>query len=179
MPSSFLCVLLALAIVLPAHCDENKLKTPLPPLTYNNGDLLTGNIDIGVIWYGNVTDVQRNKVLTFIKSLNADSVPPPSVNQWWKIVESYQKFANKPLAPITVRVVSEKTDGSYAKGKVLVKDMMRQLISEATGGNEKLLALIVASEGVTVQNMCAGTCWQHNNLRNLSNLILADPMLAK
>ncbi|XP_054778822.1 protein EXORDIUM-like 2 [Prosopis cineraria] len=165
MPPASLAVLLALALLLPtAKAASLAVERPLPPLAYNDGDLLTGSIDVALLWYGNVTKVQKNKILAFLKSINADRVPQPNVATWWKVVESYQTFARKPPGPISVRVVSQKQDPGYSQGKVLIKDMIMALIPGLTGGNNNLLAIIVASDGVTVQNMCAGSCWQHGSL---------------
>ncbi|KAK4258496.1 hypothetical protein QN277_004938 [Acacia crassicarpa] len=165
MAPSNVALLLALALFLPTATPAyHAVERPLPSLTYNDGDLLTGNLNVAIMWYGNVTKVQKNKIIAFIKSINAVRPTQPNVNNWWKVVESYQTFAGKPAGPIRVKLVNQKSDPGYSKGKVLIKDMIMALIPSLTGGNNNILPIIVASDGVTLQNMCAGSCWQHGSL---------------
>ncbi|KAF7841180.1 protein EXORDIUM-like 6 [Senna tora] len=162
MPSSFLSVLLlALVVVLPVAFGQEK---PVLPLKYNGGALLTGNVDVAILWYGSVTKTQKNKILAFLKSINAMGGPQPSVATWWQVVQGYQTFANKPTGPIKLNIVNQKDDTGYSQGRVLVKDMIENLITAATGGNPSILTIIVASDGVSVQDMCAGSCWQHGSI---------------
>lgn len=136
-------------------------------VTHHGGPLMTGTVRVGIVWYGPIPRAQRRAILSFFRSLN--TITPtagnlPQVASWWNMIESYQAYA-KPgtvASPkITVKVVNQAFDGEYSYGKVLIKDFIKHLIPLATGGNPNTLAVIVASKGVTVQDMCAGSCAQH------------------
>ncbi|KAF7841183.1 protein EXORDIUM-like 6 [Senna tora] len=139
---------------------------PLPlRLTHHGGATLTGNIDLAILWYGLVPKLHRDRILSFIKSLNGSPPQPqPSVTAWWVMVESYQAFVRKPVGPIIVNVVSEVDDVRASLGKVLIKDFIWKLLPIATKGRPNTLVIIVAAEDVSVANMCAGKCAQHGNL---------------
>ncbi|XP_028794322.1 protein EXORDIUM-like 3 [Neltuma alba] len=146
MTPASLTILLALALLLPtAKATSIAVERHVPPLAYNDGDILTSNINIAILWYGNVTTVQKNKILAFLKSINAKSAPQLNVNSWWRVVESDQTFARKIPSPMPVKVMAQKEDPSYSQGKVLIM----ALIPGLTGGNNNLLAFIVASDSVT------------------------------
>lgn len=165
MPPTSFTILLALALLVPiatAFGREGRPRTP--SLTYKKGDLLTGNIDVAILWYGNVTKVQKNKIVSFLWSINAKRAAQPSVASWWKVVESYQTFAGKPHSPIRVNLVKQKSDLGYSQGRVLLKEMVTALIPGLTGNNNNILPIIVSAEDVTVHNMCSGSCWQHGSL---------------
>lgn len=134
------------------------------PLTHHGGRLLTGNLNIGILWYGPIPRVQKRAILSFLRSLNSNAGAKPQVSSWWQAVESYQSFAKPPsrgTPRINVKVVSQQSDPNYSLGKVLIKDFIKMLLPKATGGKPNILAIIVAPKGVTVQDMCAGSCAQH------------------
>lgn len=152
---------LSLLIILPLALSAGPQAAPL---THHGGRLVTGNLNVGILWYGAVEKVQKDAVLSFLKSLNPTAGAAPQVSSWWQIVESYQSFTKAPARgnpKITVNVVSEQSDPNYSLGKVLIKDFIKMLLPKATGGKPNTLAIIVASKGVTVQDMCAGSCAQH------------------
>ncbi|KAJ1411676.1 Protein EXORDIUM-like [Sesbania bispinosa] len=134
------------------------------PLTHHGGRLLTGNLNVGILWYGPIPRGQRKAILSFLRSLNGKATSQPQVSSWWNVVESYQSFAKTPargLPRIPVKVVNQQFDPNYSLGKVLIKDFIKPLLPKATGGKPNTLALIIATKGVTVQDMCAGSCAQH------------------
>ncbi|KAL9313558.1 hypothetical protein ACSQ67_019010 [Phaseolus vulgaris] len=152
-----------------------------PALSHHGGRLTTGILRVGLMWYGPIPRVQRRAILSFFRSLN--TVTPnadhlPQVASWWNMVESYQAYA-KPgavAAPkIRVKVVNEAFDEEYSYGKVLIKDFIQPLIPMATGGIPNTLAVIVACKGVTVQDMCAGSCAQHGLIDNQTYVAVGDP----
>lgn len=171
VPNRTLCLGMSLLLVLLVALSAG--SGGAAPLTHHGGRLLTGNLNIGILWYGPIPRAQRKAILSFLRSLNpsaggAPNQPQPQlqVSSWWQIVESYQTFAKTPAAPggiprITVKVVNQQFDPDYSLGKVLIKDFIKQLLPTATGGKPNTLALVVASKGVTVQDMCAGSCAQH------------------
>lgn len=166
MPSSFLSsVLLVVTAVAAAVGGAAAIGGTADPLEYYGGHLLTGELDIGILWYGNVTKTQKHKVVAFLKSISGKvKSPEPTVASWWKIIEGYQTAANLPAAPIKVKVVAQVDDSSYSLGRVLVKTMLQSLITATTETKPNIVAIIVASHGVSVHHMCAGDCWQHGSL---------------
>ncbi|KAI4299865.1 hypothetical protein L6164_033287 [Bauhinia variegata] len=161
---------LSLALILPLAA----VAVPPPsPLTNHGGPLLgaNGNLDVSILWYGPVTKVQKRSILTFLKSLNANAgALQPQVSQWWDIVGSY---SNGPR--INVRVVNNVADPNYSLGKVLIKDFIKMLLPKATGGKPNTLVIIVAVKGVTVQDMCAGHCAQHDFIGDQAYVAVGDP----
>ncbi|KAL1309120.1 hypothetical protein AAHE18_17G155700 [Arachis hypogaea] len=149
-------------------------------LTHRGGRLLTGNLNIGILWYGAVTEKQKQAVHSFLNSLNPSGGDgEPHVSSWWHVVESYQAYtktgSGKGSPTITVKVVNEQYDPNYSLGKVLIKDFIKKLMPKATGGKPNTLALFVASKGVTVQDMCAGSCAQHGLIEEQPYVAVGDP----
>lgn len=161
------CSLIAAVVVLLAALAEAKGKGRRPPhLTHHGGAILTGNIEVAILWYGMVPQPQKDRLLSFIASLNnGPPVPAPTVWGWWKMVESYQAVLRRPVAPIRVNVVSQVDDPMASLGKVLIKDFILRLLPVATRGRPHTLVLIVAAQGISMAEMCAGKCTQHGNLR--------------
>ncbi|XP_061372451.1 protein EXORDIUM-like 6 [Gastrolobium bilobum] len=175
-----LCFVLSLLIILPLALSSVPEETS--PLVHHGGRLLTGNLNIGILWYGPIPKAQKKAILSFLRSLNIDDAAAadkkPQVSTWWHIVESYQAFAKTPTPGtprIQVKVVHEEVDPNYSYGKVLIKDFIKPLIPKATAGRSNTLALIVASNGVTVQDMCAGSCAQHGLIEEQPYVAVGDP----
>ncbi|GAV78879.1 Phi_1 domain-containing protein, partial [Cephalotus follicularis] len=179
MASSLPCTLalsLAFLLLLPL---SSAVDNP-PALTYHGGPLLTGNVSLGLIWYGRVGRVQKNVIRSFIKALNANNGAnlQPQVSTWWHMVESYQTAASMRNHGIGVKVVTQVTDVTYSAGKILTKDFFRPLIQKATNGNPKMLAVIFTARDVTVDGLCMGKCSLHgvlvNNSANHKSLFVDD-----
>ncbi|KAG5030385.1 hypothetical protein AAZX31_06G003800 [Glycine max] len=149
------------------------------PLTNHGGRLLTGKLNVGILWYGPIPKAQKKAILSFFRSLNMNTPAPdaakqPQVSSWWNIVESYGA-ASGNNNNIPVKVVNQVFDPNYSYGKVLIKDFIKPLLPKATGGNKNTLALIIASKGVTVQDMCAGSCAQHGLIENQPYVAVGNP----
>ncbi|KAI4299864.1 hypothetical protein L6164_033286 [Bauhinia variegata] len=161
---------LSLALILPLAA----VAVPPPsPLTNHGGPLLgdNGNLDVSILWYGPIAKVQKRSILNFLKSLNANAGPvQPQVSQWWDIVGSYTRSPK-----INVKVVNQAFDPNYSLGKVLIKDFIKILLPKATGGKPNTLVIIVAVKGVTVQNMCAGDCAQHDFIGDQAYVAVGNP----
>ncbi|XP_014499419.1 protein EXORDIUM-like [Vigna radiata var. radiata] len=150
------------------------------PISYHGGPLTSGMLKVGIVWYGQIPRAQRKAILSFFRSLNtvtptADNIP--QVATWWNMVESYQAYAKSGAGSsrIAVKVVNEAFVPGYDYGKVLIRDFIRLLIPTATARTPDTLALIVASKGVTVQDMCAGSCAQHGLIDNNTYVAVGDP----
>ncbi|MBD4021720.1 hypothetical protein GUI04_22635, partial [Xanthomonas citri pv. citri] len=75
-------------------------------LQYHNGALLTGDISVNFIWYGNFKPSQKAIVSDFITSLSEKpqkSQVEPSVATWWKTTEKYQ-LKSKKHGSLTLRL---------------------------------------------------------------------------
>ncbi|CAN1336218.1 Protein EXORDIUM-like 2 [Linum perenne] len=134
-------------------------------LTYHGGPLLTGEVKLAFVWYGQCGRIQKNTIRAFVKSLNYDgkaaSKAGPLVSAWWKIVESYQVAAKMPQKPIKVSVTRQVTDTSYSIGKVITVDFLKPLLEKATEGDSGILPVIFTARDVSVQGLCTGKCSNH------------------
>lgn len=156
--------LLLLLLLLPSASSD-------PQLSFHGGLLLTGNVNLSLIWYGRFGRIQKSVLRSFIKSLNNNfntNLEPP-VSEWWQMVESYQSAANDKLftvPKIRVRVVRQVTDVSYSIGKVITKDFLSGLVSKGTNGDSNTVAVVFTSREVTVQGLCMGKCSEHGVIGN-------------
>ncbi|KAM7272503.1 hypothetical protein ACFE04_027166 [Oxalis oulophora] len=144
-------------------------------MSYHGGELLKGELKLGLVWYGRVGRVQKNTIRSFLKSLNALNAASPNVAMWWQKVESYQVTANLAAGKMPVRVVNQASDTSYGSGKILTKDFLKPLIAKATNGDKSVLAVILAARDVTVDGLCMGKCGQHGVLDLQPYLIVGNP----
>lgn len=175
VPRDLLLLCLSILIVLPIALTSGP---DAAPLTHHGGRLLTGNLNVGILWYGPIPKAQKKAILSFLRSLNMKTPEPdaanqPQVSSWWNIVESYGAAAGNNNIP--VKVINQVFDPNYSYGKVLIKDFIKPLLPKATGGNKNTLALIIASKGVTVQDMCAGSCAQHGLIENQPYVAVGNP----
>ncbi|KAL2346048.1 hypothetical protein Fmac_000048 [Flemingia macrophylla] len=160
--------LLFLVVGVQVAVGENAKATAL---TNHGGRLLTGHLNVGILWYGPIPRAQKKAILSFFRSLNGPEGGEAQVSSWWKIVSSYQPGETK----LPVKVLSQVSDENYSLGKVLIKDFIKPLLPKATGGNPHTLAVIIASKGVTVQDMCAGSCAQHGLIGDQYYVAVGDP----
>ncbi|GLT95067.1 hypothetical protein SLE2022_127720 [Rubroshorea leprosula] len=163
-----LALVLSLVLLLPSSLvDGSAGSNSNPILTYHAGPLLTGNINLAIIWYGNVGRSQKLAIRNFIKSLNLNSIDAdvqPQVSTWWKVVESYQGAvpgSGGSSPPIRVRAYKQMSDTSYQYGKILTVDYLPQLVEQVTKGDPNLLPVILTARDITVQGLCMGKCGLH------------------
>ncbi|CAM8985049.1 unnamed protein product [Rhodiola kirilowii] len=175
LPKSRLVLLVPISILLlavpclgsahPAHQNSG-------PLTYHNGPMLTRNVNLGILWYGQFGRVQKKALNSFIKSLNT----APQVSKWWKLVEAVAYKTPYARAPrINVNIVNQVTDASYSSGKVLTVDFLPNLIQKATGGKPNTLAVVFTSRQVTVVGTCTGDCSLHGILKKQLYIVVGNP----
>ncbi|KAE8691592.1 Tho complex subunit 7/Mft1p [Hibiscus syriacus] len=155
-------------------------------ITYHGGPILTGKVNLMLIWYGDENDnVHKNLIRNFVKSLNkerksATKKGQPQVKTWWKVVESYQSLlpGAKSGEPPDIKVVAEKQKSTNPKyGKVLTQQIIiPNLIEAVTHGDTGLLPVIIAARDVTVQGLCAGKCADKGVLENnQSYIVVGNP----
>lgn len=143
-----------------------------PVLTYHRGPIITGRLNLSLLWYGQFGRSQKNAIRTFIKSLNYDGRAnfQPQVSTWWEMVGSYQSMTIKHSRKnprILVNVVKQITDNSYSLGKVMTKDFIKTLVQKATAGNRNTVAVIFTSRQVTASDLCSGQCFEHGVIGNI------------
>ncbi|KAI3940509.1 hypothetical protein MKW98_024916 [Papaver atlanticum] len=135
-------------------------------LTYHNGPMLTGQVNLAIMWYGRFARDTKNILRDFVRSLSAPRVGDPSVSEWWKTVERYQSAAHPGArsGPIRVKIAKQKTDKNYSVGKILTEDFIQPLIEKATGGASSFVTVIFAARDVSVVDTCDGRCSKHGVL---------------
>ncbi|KAK8717165.1 hypothetical protein V6N13_044442 [Hibiscus sabdariffa] len=156
-------------------------------ITYHGGPILTGQVNLMLIWYGDDNDnVVKNLIRNFIKSLNKKRKSStdkglPQVATWWKMVESYQSLvpgAKRGGEPPKIKVVAEKQKSTSPKyGKVLTTQIIiPNLIESVTHGDPKLIPVIVPAKDVTVQGLCAGKCADKGIVENgTAYIVVGNP----
>ncbi|PQM41205.1 protein EXORDIUM-like 4 [Prunus yedoensis var. nudiflora] len=152
-------------------------------IIYHGGPLLTGDINLSIIFYGQFTAEQKNVVRSFLRSLeNTENDHIAAVHRWWDIVEAYQLFTNKPgLNPtatpprLRIKVGTQQTDDKYTVGKVLTIDFINSLFKKADSGKPNTLVVLFTGSQVTVTGLCRGKCYEHGLVDNKPYLIVGNP----
>ncbi|WCJ44435.1 Protein EXORDIUM-like 1 [Euphorbia peplus] len=125
-----------------------------PPMQYHNGVLLTGQISINLIWYGQFAPTQRAIVTDFIASINKPSrviADEPDVATWWKMMQMYYKMAKKPYS-LKVSLGSQINDDKYSLGKKISDAQIKELA--AKGGIKNAINVVLTSADVVVDGFC-------------------------
>ncbi|KAJ4953245.1 hypothetical protein NE237_030077 [Protea cynaroides] len=168
-PLSILNVTIFTVILLPLLCSSRPVDTRLnnPVIRYHNGPLLTGNIKLAILFYGNFGNVHKQAITVFVKSLNTiNAAPEPSVATWWRTIESYQSAAKHGgVSPrINVQIFKKVDDVSYSVGKIITQDFIATLVQKATGGDKTVLPVIFAAKDVSIVGACTGKCSSHGTV---------------
>uniref|UniRef100_A0A6N2KTU7 N-alpha-acetyltransferase 60 n=1 Tax=Salix viminalis TaxID=40686 RepID=A0A6N2KTU7_SALVM len=136
-------------------------------ITYHGGPLLTGDLNLTLIWYGQFGRVHKNVIRAFVESLhyNAGANFQPQVSSWWNVIESYQEVAGKGGSPINVRVVKQVADLKYSAGKVVTGEFIQNVLQKVnTGGDPSTIPVILTARDVKMQGLCFTKCSQHGML---------------
>ncbi|OVA02890.1 Phosphate-induced protein 1 [Macleaya cordata] len=163
-PLLLLTILSLFLLVLPLGSWASQPVVNNPVLKYHNGPILTGQVNLAILWYGRFARETKNILRDFIRSLNSP-VPglDPSVASWWKTVERYQA-ATSPrgrVAPIKVKIVKQKTDKNYSVGKILTQDFFLPLMDKVRGPGKNYVTVIFTARDVSVAGTCMGRCSRH------------------
>ncbi|KAF5749248.1 phosphate-responsive 1 family protein [Tripterygium wilfordii] len=156
------CSLFSFMILLSLSLNAALLPS-LAALTYHGGPLLTGNVNLLVIWYGQFGKVQKNAIRAFIKSLNYDGGLnlQPQVSFWWDMVESYQLAAGKKGGSIAVKVVKTVVDANCSASKNLTADNVSSIFKKAVGKDIDVVPVLFSARDVAVQGLCMEKCSEH------------------
>ncbi|KAG6775995.1 hypothetical protein NC652_014076 [Populus alba x Populus x berolinensis] len=131
---------------------------------YHNGPLLTGEVSINLIWYGNFKPSQRAIVSDFIASVSSrrPTTAQPSVATWWKATEKYYNLVKtKKTSPPLLSVGAQILDESYSLGKSLSSKQIVQLASK--GGQKGAINVVLTSSDVAVEGFCSSKCGTHGS----------------
>ncbi|KAJ6919837.1 hypothetical protein NC651_013704 [Populus alba x Populus x berolinensis] len=131
---------------------------------YHNGPLLTGEVSINLIWYGNFKPSQRAIVSDFIASVSSRRpiTAQPSVATWWKATEKYYNLVKtKKTSPLLLSVGAQILDESYSLGKSLSSKQIVQLASK--GGQKGAINVVLTSSDVAVEGFCSSKCGTHGS----------------
>ncbi|KAL6984113.1 Protein PHOSPHATE-INDUCED 1 [Sarracenia purpurea var. burkii] len=157
----------------------DKKQSPSDHFKYHKGHLLTGNISINLIWYGNFSSSQRSIISDFItslssspsSSLSSSSKPRmsnPSVGTWWKTTEKYYSLINsKKPSSLFLSMGDQIFDENSSLGKSLVTKQIEGLASK--GGQSNAINVVLTSSDVTVDGFCCSRCGAHGSLTGKTN----------
>ncbi|KAL8261474.1 hypothetical protein R6Q59_025523 [Mikania micrantha] len=124
-------------------------------LHYHNGPLLTGEISVNFIWYGNFKPSQKAIVSDFITSLSTKSPVEPSVATWWKTIDKYD------TKPLSLRLGKQISDPTYSLGKSLTDKHLVQLASK--GEQINAVNVVLTASDVAVDGFCSSRCGSHGS----------------
>ncbi|CAI9302997.1 unnamed protein product [Lactuca saligna] len=131
-----------------------------PLMQYHNGALLTGDISVNLIWYGNFKPSQKAIITDFITSLSSTSLKSqiqPSVATWWKTTDKYYSKTKKP----SLRLGKQVSDPDCSLGKSLTDTNLLQLASKGEATNA--VNIVLTANDVVVAGFCSGTCGTHGH----------------
>ncbi|XP_023758216.2 protein PHOSPHATE-INDUCED 1 [Lactuca sativa] len=131
-----------------------------PLMQYHNGALLTGDISVNLIWYGNFKPTQKAIITDFITSLSSTSLKSqiqPSVATWWKTTDKYYSKTKKP----SLRLGKQVSDSDCSLGKSLTDTNLLQLASKGEATNA--VNIVLTANDVVVAGFCSSTCGTHGH----------------
>ncbi|CAH1443849.1 unnamed protein product [Lactuca virosa] len=129
-------------------------------MQYHNGALLTGDISVNLIWYGNFKPSQKAIITDFITSLSSTSLKSqiqPSVATWWKTTDKYYSETKKP----SLRLGKQVSDSDCSLGKSLTDTNLLQLASKGEATNA--VNIVLTANDVVVAGFCSGRCGTHGH----------------
>ncbi|CAK9309375.1 unnamed protein product [Citrullus colocynthis] len=166
-------VAISLLLVVLVGVPKAEAVEPLVSLENHGGQMLRGNLDLSVVFYGRFGRIQKSTLRSFLKSLNQNG-PPESgsqVSSWWRMVSAYVPGGDE----IKVKVVKQYVDFHYSLGKVMTRDFIKILVKNAIVGLPSAVPVIVAAKDVSVQGLCMGKCAEHGVIDGTPYVIIGNP----
>ncbi|KAI3845499.1 hypothetical protein MKX03_023434 [Papaver bracteatum] len=174
--ASLLCFLLFVCLFRFTSATGRKLNEliqnqPLTPIQYHNGPLLSGQITVNLIWYGNFKPTQRAIISDFFNSLyttTPKSTHSPSVSTWWKKIEKYYNIPNSPKksSSLVLKLGRQIFDEKYSLGKSLDDKKIVKLTSR--GEQSNAINVVLTSADVTIDGFCSSRCGTHGSALSTS-----------
>lgn len=149
------------------NSERNEGSSEYVELKYHMGPVLTGNITVHTIWYGNWDMNEKSIIKDFLLSISDAHSQSPSVSDWWKTVQLY---TDQTGANVSRNVVlgPERND-LYSHGKSLTRLTVQEVINNAVTALQNPLPidakngiyLLLTSKDVMVQDFCKAVCGFH------------------
>ncbi|KAG6588334.1 Protein EXORDIUM-like 2, partial [Cucurbita argyrosperma subsp. sororia] len=159
-----------------AHAADPNAITKANPLVNHGGQMLKGNMNLALVFYGQFGRIQKNTLRSFLGSLNTNGRVgvggAPQVSSWWRMLSSYNPTAGN----INVKVVKQYVDPQYSLGKIMTKDFIKIHVQKAVGEFPGAVTVIVAARDVTVDGLCMGKCAEHGVIDGAPYVIIGNPM---
>jgi Phosphate-induced protein 1 conserved region len=132
-------------------------------LTYHNGGVLKGNIQVSLIWYGYFSWAQKSIIIDFLGSLTSSSwQTKPSVAQWWSNIDRlYLSKVGKSNQKSKVTLVNQ-ADNWYRWGKKLTMSQIAQL-ALSVGTPKGGITVVFTAKDVAVEDFCMNQCAIHGS----------------
>ena len=131
------------------------------PITFHGGAVMTGHVDVFLIWYGNwpATSKRRAIITDF-----ATHVPSP----YWNINKTFPNASGKTVGDITMAL---QTDDHYSVGKSnLSDDQIQTIVGNAISSGHlpksaNAIYLVLTSPDVTKAGFLTEYCGWHTDAR--------------
>jgi hypothetical protein len=148
---------------------RNEGSSDLIQLKYYLGPVLTSNITVHTIWYGNWNSKDQTIIRNFLHSISDTSgrIKSPSVSEWWKILQLYSDQTGANVSKNVV--VGSEVNDRYSHGKSLTRLSIQSVINSALTRHRRPLPtdpkfglyLVLTSPDVQVQDFCSAVCGFH------------------
>lgn len=144
-------------------------------VSYHGGGILTGDVNLVLIWYGQFEQSTKDTVRAFIESIDSGhgGHSKATVANWWNTVQSYQTAAwpRSQRRTSSVRVVREVSEAPFL-GKVLTMDYVPILVNKAVAGAPNTVAVLFTAKDVAMHGLCTGKCQLHGMLQKTQPYII-------
>ncbi|KAF9607912.1 hypothetical protein IFM89_003726 [Coptis chinensis] len=142
-----------------------------PLLKYHKGPLLSGNIAINLIWYGEFKPSQRAIISDFVQSLYPSKTQSqPSVSTWWKTTDKYYHLTSKKPTSLHLTMGRQILDENYSLGKTLSNQQL--VLLAAKGDQSNAINVVLTASDVLVDGFCSSRCVAPNNDVGLDGMII-------
>ncbi|GLJ29368.1 hypothetical protein SUGI_0579140 [Cryptomeria japonica] len=146
---------------------RNEGSSDLVELKYHMGPVLSGDITVHIIWYGDWKPNSKQIIKDFLLSISDSRAQTPSVSEWWKTVQLYTDQTGKNISK-TLILGTEKDD-LYSEGKILTRLTVQTVIKNAVSAVSNPLPvdskngvyLVLTSDDVSMQDFCRAVCGFH------------------
>lgn len=126
-------------------------------LNYHNGAVLSGNITVNILWYGNFSPNQRSIIITFFSSLSKPTAAP-SVSSWWSTTAAYKGGIKRILLGEQI------FDTKYSLGKSLKDKDLETLAAKACTNKVNEVNFVLTASDVAVEDFCMNRCGSHGKI---------------
>ncbi|KAL4202143.1 hypothetical protein AMTRI_Chr02g219580 [Amborella trichopoda] len=148
------------------------VEGPLLKLAYHKGPLLTGDINLYLLWYGQFPLSQKSIILDFLASLSCETPNPrtnASVHSWWATLSSYEDSLGHGIRGC-LTVVKQAYDEAYTLGKTVRRIDLKAIVLGAIAKGtfpldpNKGIYIVLSSRDIGVERFCLSSCGFHEPL---------------